>query len=545
MLLKGESIVIFAGERKLMTIDRLVINEGDRIGLVGPNGAGKSTLLAHLSGALSPAAGEIKRHSAISLITQGSDGSGEVAAKWAKRLSVGKEARSGGERTRRAIAVALSQEAPLLLADEPTTNLDIDGIILTESLLRDYDGAVVVVSHDRKLLDNVCTIIWAIEPGGFRIFHGNYSAYLAQVALERAYALEQYQQYRCEKSRLESAARQVKASAKAVTNTRHLSASEIRLPGMKGVYAAKQRSVDKVSKSIEKRIEHLTIREKPQALPTVQMKLGMVTAITARKALSVNHLTVRIGDRVIISEAAFSLPTGSRTVIIGANGAGKSTLVKALLADDPAVTKANGLKIGYFAQGHEQLAAEQTVLANVQTHSTLSEHEIRAILAQLNLTSETLGKMIGQLSGGQRAKVAFAQLLASDCNLLILDEPTNHLDTFAAEGLENLLAQWSGTLLVVTHDRQLADKIADHLLIVDNGQVTAFSGNWSDYLTARAKPKADWQTQQLDAAIMEMRMAEITGKMAAARQKKQDTTELETQWQTLLTDLSRLRTKGE
>ena len=270
------------------------------------------------------------------------------------------------------------------------------------------------------------------------------------------------------------------------------------------------------------------------------MRLGAAQPITARKAFTVKDLTIGYEGHAVLSNVSFSIPTESRTIIMGPNGAGKSTLLKALVDGAPGVNAAKGLRIGYFAQGHEQLEAKRTALENARAHSDLPEHIVRTILARLAIGAADLNRPVSQLSGGQQAKVAFAQLLASDCNLLILDEPTNHLDSFTAESLEQLLLEWNGTLLVVTHDRQLADKLATRLLMVQDGAVTVINGNWSSYLAAQHT--AVGQETALDEMRLAMRMAEVTGKMALARQKNQpEDPELEAQWQKLLATQRALR----
>ena len=521
-----------------MAIAHLEIHDGDRIGLVGPNGIGKSTLLHGLLGDVPFDEGQVLRRASIAMITQEADVCGSISPYWAKRLRLGETTESGGERMRQAIAAAMSQEAALLLADEPTTNLDVDGIELVEQLLRDYPGAVVVVSHDRRLLDNVCTTIWALEKGGaLRVFPGNYSAYVARLNAERKEALLAYQQYQAEKARLTEAARRVRQEAQRMTNTSRLLAkgyNSREISRGKPFFEASAGRKVKRAKAIERRIAQLAVKERPQALPEVHMSLGAAAPITARKALTVKELTVRYGQRVILSDVSFNLPTGSRTAVMGPNGCGKSTLVKALMSDNPAVEKARGLKIGYFAQNHEQLDAGKTVLANARAHSQLSEREVRTILARLRLFAHDLTKTPAELSGGQRAKLALAQLLAGDYNLLILDEPTNHLDGFAAGELEKLLQAWNGTLLVVTHDRQLADQVASRLLIIADGQVTAFAGSWSDYRRAQESPQRQSEEVRLDQLAFDLRKAELAGKIALARQKNHDASELEEAWQKLM-----------
>lgn len=533
MLLNATQISKSIGTRLLFSGDHLEVHEGDRIGLVGVNGAGKSTLLSILADETTADSGLIERFSASAIIHQnGTSEEGMISAKWRKRLNLKNEInKSGGQQTRLAIAAALSQETPLLLADEPTTNLDLEGILLLEEILQTYNGAVVLISHDRRLLDSVCTTIWAIENGNIRCFNGNYSAYLAQKTLEWRHACDEYRHYTTEKQRLTTAIRQTKQHAQKIARPKHLSASEIRLPGMKGVYGSKARAVDKRANALEKRLEQLAVKEKPQNPPQITFILGNQSPIVSKNALSIEGLSVAYHNNIIINNASFVIPASQCTVIMGNNGAGKSTLIKVLLTEQDAVKKANGLKIGYFDQNHEQLDKTQTALANIRAKSTMPEHQIRTVMANLYLKEADIFKTVDQLSGGERAKVAFAQLLCGDYNCLILDEPTNHLDSYTTEALEILLQKWRGTLLIVTHDRQLCDKIAQQLLMVKNGIVTAFHGNWSQYESTLQPIPAEESAQQLDLLTIDMHMAQLCSQM---NEPNSDMAALDKAWQELL-----------
>ncbi len=186
--------------------------------------------------------------------------------------------------------------------------------------------------------------------------------------------------------------------------------------------------------------------------------------------------------------------TGKRTVMLGANGAGKTTAVEHLLRRGDCARFANGVTPGYFSQNHEVLDLGRTVLENVRDSSSLPEHEIRTILANLMIAGDDVFKPAGVLSGGEQAKAAFAKLLASDCNLLVLDEPTNHIDLYTLEALEALLERWQGTMLIVTHDRRLTKRIAHRLLFVETGGIRTFEGSWRQWQEdqkRRAAPRDD------------------------------------------------------
>lgn len=227
MLLKGIGIKKEYGIQQVLDIEKLEIWEGDRIGLVGPNGAGKSTLLHILYGDGDADEGVITRNCSVAMIPQDGEAYGEAAGQMVSRMGLAKSAvKSGGEKTRMAIAAAFSAHAPLLFADEPTTNLDVEGIRTLEKMLCGYQGALVLISHDRELLDRVCTSIWELEEGNVRVFPGNYTAWYEERRREREFAMSEYEKYRSEKKRLEKNVSQIRQQAKTMTKPpKHMGSS--------------------------------------------------------------------------------------------------------------------------------------------------------------------------------------------------------------------------------------------------------------------------------------------------------------------------------
>ena len=505
-LLQARDLKKSFGVRTLFSVDKLEVHDGDRIGLVGANGAGKSTLLNILFGGEPADEGTIDRRCPIALVRQSGEAEGEGDGRTLREWAVADGARkSGGERTRAALAAAFSRGDPLLFADEPTTNLDLDGIETLQKQLRGYRGAVVLVSHDRALLDRVCTAIWAVEEGTVRVFPGGYSAWIAERDRERAFRQFEYDQYRAEKARLLAEARDLREAARGMRKMpRRMGLSEARLH--KGTASIPQGTVEARAKALSRRAERLEARERPGDLPEVRMALGAAHPVTAKTAARVEGLTVRYGPRTVLKDASFSLPTGSRTVMLGPNGTGKTTLLEHLMRDGECARFAEGVKPGYFSQNHEVLDPQKTVLENARADSPLEEHEVRTILANLGIAGDDVHKIAGTLSGGERAKAVFARLLASDCNLLVLDEPTNHIDLYTAEALESLLRKWKGTLLVVTHDRRLAEQVAERLLFVEQGGVSAFEGGWQAWREEQARRAAP-RDAGLDELIERMRRA--------------------------------------
>lgn len=471
MLLRANNIEKEYGIQEIFRIEKLEIEDGARIGLVGRNGAGKSTLLGILSGRIPADDGVIRRSCSIAEIRQDATSDGMSDEQYISRLKLkGSQVKSGGEKMRLAIAAAFSEHAPLLFADEPTSNLDREGIESLERMLSGYRGGLVLISHDRKLLDTICNEIWELNEGTLRVFKGTYSEWTVQKAREREFQQFEYEQYQREKRRLEKAVSSVEAEAKDMTKRpRKMSSSEWLL--YKGIASDQQRHVSNRGSAMKSRLAHLEEKEKPAALPGVSMSGMHTEPIKAKYAAKINDLTVQYGENVVLNHATLAIESGKKTFLIGENGAGKSTLLQALTEHRPEVTVTENANIGYFSQDLAELMEEKTVLENVLYQAAEPEHICRAVLANLYMSKGDLNKKIKVLSGGERVKVALARLLVSGCNLLILDEPTNHMDIYTMEGLEQLLQEYTGTLLIVSHDRRLVEQLADVVYEVRDGKV--------------------------------------------------------------------------
>lgn len=475
MLLRAQNLKKEFGIQTILDIEALEIHDGDRIGLVGRNGTGKSTLLHILSGRQEADAGRIIRNCEIAEILQSGETDGEAEGSYISRLRIRDSAcRSGGERTRRSIAAAFSRHAPLLFADEPTTNLDVEGIRELEKMLAGYRGAVLLVSHDRMLLDLVCNQIWELEEGKLRIYPGNYSAWRQQRQREREFRQFEYEQYQKEKKRLEKNIRQVRQEGKkAGKPPKRMSSSEWML--YKGTASIQQGHVQNRAKAMESRLEHLEVKERPKDLPEVSMKLGEQQKIKSGYAVKAEHINVSYelpyGGHVVLRDASIRIPAGKKCFLTGENGCGKTTLIEQVIRREAGTWIASDAVVGYFSQNHEILDFNKTVLENVMEDAVVPEHISRAVLANLYMSRNDIEKPVSVLSGGERVKTAMAKLLVSGCNFLILDEPTNHMDIYTMEGLERLLESFDGTAWIVSHDRAFTAHLADVVYEVRDGIV--------------------------------------------------------------------------
>ena len=469
MLLCAQNIKKEYGIQSVLDIERLEIRDGDRIGLIGRNGAGKSTLLHVLAGRIKPDSGTVRRSCEIAEILQTGQAVGEAQAQYISRMSLRDSAvMSGGERTRMAIAAAFSKRAPLLLADEPTTNLDLAGVQTLEAMLAGYRGAILLVSHDRALLDKICTQIWELDDGRLRVFDGNYSQWAEQTKRERDFKTFEYQQYQKEKRRLEQAADELARYGQQMRKPpKRMSSSEWMLS--KGTAAIKQGHVQNNVRAIESRIQKLEKKERPKELPEVSMKLPDSQKIRARYAASVRDLTVTYPGRTVLDHVTLFVESGKRTFITGDNGAGKSTLIHAIMEGAEGTFITSEARTAYFSQKLDTLDPDETVLENVTRDAAYPKHICRAVLANLYMNNLDMEKPVSVLSGGERVKTALAKVLVSGCNFLVLDEPTNHMDVYTMEGLEQLLSGYNGTLLAVSHDRAFTKNVGDVVYRLENG----------------------------------------------------------------------------
>ena len=436
MLLNALNVKKEYGIQTVLDIEKLEIRDGDRIGLIGRNGAGKSTLLGVLSGRIACDEGVVKRYCPIAEILQTGETEDEPEARLLSQLKLRDSAvKSGGEKTRRAIGAAFSSQAPLLFADEPTTNLDMEGVELLEKMMKGYRGAILMISHDRTLLDRVCNQIWELDKGNIRVFDGNYSDWAAQKERERGFQEFEYQQYQKEKKRLERTTDALQRKSQTMTKPpKRMGSSEWML--YKGVAAVQQGHVQSNKTAVMSRLEHLEKKERPDELPQVSMKLPDAGKIRAKNAAAIRHLTVSYGERIVLDNVSLEIEAGRRTFITG------NTL-------DP----------------------KKTVLENVSEDAAYPQHICRAVLSNLYMTKDDMFKPVSVLSGGEKVKTALAKVLVSGCNFMILDEPTNHMDVYTMEGLEHLLESYDGTLLAISHDRTFISHTGDVVCRLEHGDI--------------------------------------------------------------------------
>lgn len=470
-LIECRKLKKYYGERQIIEIDDLKIYQEDRIGIVGANGAGKTTLINLLSQHIQPDEGTIKVKGNIGYISQLQDPEEKyISYEMASKFKVDPNwspSMSGGEKTRFKVAAAFDDRNAIIFADEPTSNLDVDSIELMEAFLLRYQGALVIISHDRSLLNRICNQIIEVENGKIKSYKGNYTDYKEQKNQERNFAYREYKAYVDEKKRLESVMKQKKKASQKVKRTpKRMGNSEARLHKMGGQKA--KANLDNAVKSVRSRVEHLEIKEKPEEDKKIQLDILPASQIHSKFLVEGNNINKSFDNKTIFKDANFKIENGAKIALVGPNGSGKSTLINMILDNAPGIKKAPSAKIGYFNQELNILDPNLTILDNVMQSSIYSETIARLLLARLIFRGEKVYKPVNVLSGGELVKVSFAKILLEDFNMLILDEPTNYLDISSLEVIEEALKDYDRTLLFVSHDRQFVESVANQIMTIQD-----------------------------------------------------------------------------
>src|SRR2546429_3289653 len=541
------------------------INEDDRIGLIGPNGAGKSTLLNILAGREEPDEGKVAvaRNTRIGYLLQATDFQAENTLR-EEMLTVFAEVReweyelhelglamaapaaqadpalheelleryaelqarfehaggyiyenrvdqvldglgftreqqespvlqlSGGQQTRAALGKLLLQEPDLLLLDEPTNHLDLKALEWLETYLINWKGAMVVVAHDRYFLDKV--VSRTIEMAFARIeeYPGNYTKYL-----------------RLREERMERRLREYEAQQAHIAHTEEF----IRR------YKAGQRSRE--ARGRQKLLNRLERVERPQDFPEMHFEFSPVVdsglvVISTQKLVAgfIDEAKVRTE---LVRVADLELLRGDRVGLLGPNGSGKTTLLRTIIGELPPVgghvSIGHNVRIGYYSQTHAGLYAERSIIDEIRQVSALSEEGARTFLGRFLFSGDDVFKPIGSLSGGERSRVALAKLTLQGSNLLILDEPTNHLDLQSRQFLEEVLGEFEGTLLFVSHDRYFIDSLATKVWVIEDGVLIPYMGNYTEYRTRKQPIVLDIPTSP----VSSRQKNERNGSVAAPR----------------------------
>lgn len=413
---------------------------------------------------------------------------------------------SGGQKTRVALGKLLLTKPDIILLDEPTNHLDMDSITWLETYLMNYSGAVLIVSHDRYFLDRVVTKIIEIDNGTVCSFDGNYHSYSEKKAVQRQAALHAYMNQQQEIKHQE----QVIAKLRSFNREKSIRRAESR----------------------EKMLDKIEVLDKPTEVRADMRIVLEPRVISGNDVLHVEHLSKGFRFEPLFSDLNFDIKRGERVAIIGNNGTGKTTILKilnqALQPDEGQFILGSKVQIGYYDQEHHVLHMEKTIFEEISdTYPSLSNTEIRNVLAAFLFTEDEVFKQIKALSGGERGRISLAKLMLSEANFLILDEPTNHLDIVSKEILESALNSYSGTVLYVSHDRYFINQTATRILELTNKTLVNYIGNYDYYLEKKdvltnAYAASDTETPSLVPFESETKVDWKAQKQEQARQRKRE-----------------------
>jgi ATP-binding cassette ChvD family protein len=516
----------YAGGKKVLENIHLSFYPDAKIGVLGPNGSGKSTLLKIMAGVEKEFAGEawlaegatagylpqepqldtakdvrgnvmegVAKKKAIldrynELMANYSDADAEESAKLQDQIDADNlwdldsqieqamdalgcppddaevTRLSGGEKRRVALCQLLLRQPDLLLLDEPTNHLDAESVAWLEKHLREYPGAILIVTHDRYFLDNVTGWILELDRGRGIPYEGNYSAYLEKKA-----------------KRLEQEGREEAARQRALAREREW-------------IAASPRARQAKSKARLKAYDELVKRNEERAPATSQIIIPPGERL-GQTVIEIDHLSKAYGERMLIDDLSFELPPGGIVGVIGPNGVGKTTLFRMITGqekpDRGAIRLGDTVHLGYVDQSRDDLAPNKTVWEEISGGNDvirLGKREVnsRAYVAAFNFKGGDQQQKVGSLSGGQRNRVHLAKLLKEGSNVLLLDEPTNDLDTETLAALEDALEDYAGCAVIISHDRMFLDRMATHILAFEgDSHVEWFEGNFADYEADKAR----------------------------------------------------------
>ncbi len=405
---------------------------------------------------------------------------------------------SGGEKTRLAFVKLLLQKPPVLLLDEPTNYLDLDTLDWLEAFLKNYQGAIITVSHDQYFLDHLANQIFELNFGKLTTFKGNYSQYVKERELMNS---QQEAAYEKQQEKIKKEEEFIQKNLVRASTTKRAQ--------------SRRKALDKME-----RIKPPKHKQKVRINFTSDRPSG-------KEVLIAKDLTIGYPDKTMVSDIDFQVNKNDRVAIIGPNGIGKSTLLKTIMKKiepkDGSIKYGASLDIGYYDQELQSLDPSKTVLDTIwDRHKTMPEKEVRSILASFLFTAEDIDKTVGQLSGGQKARLTLTVLSLEKDNFLLMDEPTNHLDIEAKEVLEQALNTYDGTLLFVSHDRYFINELANKIISVRDGHAKIYNGNYSYYLDEKAKQAAAVQEAEAEQTESTTSANQNQGKLSYQEQKARD-----------------------
>ncbi len=538
LLLKCLNIKKEFGDRVILKDVSFHIEKGERVAIVGNNGAGKTTIANIITGALEHDGGALLWHEEnvkIGYLHQSSYYSQdefENMIQWekeevqeffhtSKELGIEKieqwnESRlknlSGGERTKLAIARIWAEKPGLLILDEPTNHMDYEGIQWLIGELEKYNGTIILISHDRYFMDKTVQRIIEIQDGIAHSYKGNYSFYRDEKIRIYESQLHQYETQEKYKDKIQSEIKQLKTWSE----KGHRESTE--KEGLKEGYRVRVKKKDKQVKSRIKRLEKIEVEgvEKPKEEQNIQFNF-ISNDKSGNRILEGKGVSKSFGDKKLFEDSSFYIKKGEKIGLFGRNGCGKTTLIKAILKectmDEGDIYLSPSTKVAYLSQDVMNLDGEKTVLETFGIEDYERRGMLQTLLTNMGFSKSMIHKKVSTLSLGERTRIKVAYMIMMENNVLILDEPTNHLDLHSREMLEKTLEEYEGTIILVSHDRFLLERLCNKILIFENKIITRCEYSFKEYMDKKEgnikKGKEKFKEEQL--MILENRIAAILG----------------------------------
>ncbi|MFP7477441.1 ribosomal protection-like ABC-F family protein [Terribacillus saccharophilus] len=513
-LIKLQQVSYLYGERLILQEANAIVHQGDVIGITGRNGAGKSTLLQLIAGKKQVAKGAIWLADTleVDVVEQEKENYASqpdlpeaviLRGKW-KVPSVPYRNMSGGEKLKARLANGFTSKADVLLLDEPTNHLDEDSVNLLIEEIKKTNKTMLIVSHDRYLLDQVATKIWSAEEQILHTFEGNYTAYTNYRQKEKA---AQQHAYEKQQKRIKQVEDQI-ASLQNWSAKAHVQSTK--QEGAKEYYRKKAKRMDKAVKSKKKRLENELAKETVESIGpergiSIELKSDRKRG---KRFLECKNVTKHYESKVLFRDANFTIKHGEKVGLQGPNGCGKTTFFRMITDNEPytgEIWVSPTANIGYLSQDVYDLPLDKTPAEIFHQESFAERGKVQTLLLHLGFETESWTLPIAEMSMGERVKLKLMQHILADKDVLLLDEPTNHMDLPSREQLEQTLAAYSGTLLVISHDRYFREKVTDAQLIIQEGMMRKNLG--------KAKAKSDTEADII-LIQLENERQEVLGKLS-------------------------------
>lgn len=545
------------------------INEGQCVGLVGLNGAGKTTLANIIIGNLKADGGEVfwyKKNIKIGYLNQsiyytesiledvilnhGVEDTNRNFLKTSMNLGLHGvdhwdeekiDGLSGGERTKLALAAIWTNRPELLILDEPTNHLDYSGVQWLVNEIKKFKGTVLVISHDRYFLDQCVNRVLEIENGVAINYNGNYSWYRDEKKKNYEITLQHYITQEKYVTKIHNEIDNLKNwSSKAHNESRKKAAAVV---GNKEYYRLKAKKKDKQIKSRIKRLEKIKVQgiKKPKEEKKVYFGFDSVE-LKGKRVIEVNNIKKSFGQRVLFKDSSFYIQRGEKIGIFGDNGCGKTTLLKILIGEEDFdfghVFFSSSAKIAYLSQDVLGIDKEKNILELFDVSSKEKRVETLNLLANMGFTIENINKNIGALSLGEVTRIRIASLILENNDVLILDEPINHLDLYSREKLEESLEKYNGTVILVSHDRYMIERICNRILLIKNEKIKRLEYGLKEYLDKennKSKPKVkDKKINDEERLLIENRIAFVLGKLSNCDKKDSEYEKMDLEFKELI-----------